>query len=75
MASLLILLSAASISHGWLRPALVGLLSDQLLRTSGVRSLLMVVVGNEEDVSLSKLEMLGKLLGAKAAGMEIRVRL
>ena len=35
---------------------------------------MVVVVGNEEDVGLNKLEMMGKLLGSKPAGLSSKVR-
>ena len=73
LASLLMLLSAASPSLPWLRPSLSNLLSGHLMRSGGVRALLVVVVGNEEDVGLNKLEMMGKLLGSKPAGMSSKV--
>lgn len=50
---------------------MASLLSAQLLRPTGVRSLLLVVIspgsaaGGDDDVSFKKLDMLTRLLGAK----------
>ncbi|KAL8281142.1 hypothetical protein RQP46_006500 [Phenoliferia psychrophenolica] len=70
LSTLLALTSAAYPTHAWLRPNLANLLSAQLLRPGGVRSLLILVAGNEDEVGLAKLEMLARLLGASPTGMD-----
>lgn len=72
-ASLLALLSSASNKLLWLRPALSSLLSSQLLRAGGVRALLLVVVGGDDEVGLPKLEMLSKLMATKSLELSYEV--
>ncbi|GAA5901723.1 hypothetical protein JCM5296_005389 [Sporobolomyces johnsonii] len=78
LATLLTLLgSVRPPSSTVLRPVLSNLLSTQLLRPGGVRSLLIVIVGTgsagggaDDDVNIKQLEMLKRLLGARAEGVD-----
>ncbi|GAA5929961.1 hypothetical protein JCM1841_001227 [Sporobolomyces salmonicolor] len=78
LATLLTLLgSVRPPSSPLLRPVLSNLLSTQLLRPGGVRSLLIVIVGtgsagggSDDDVNIKQLEMLNRLLGARAEGVD-----
>lgn len=82
ISNLLALLSSAPnapATGAWLRPAVSSLLSSQLLRAGGVRSLLLVVVGagaaagGEDEVGVAKLDMLSRLLSARANGTSEQV--
>lgn len=62
LSTVLALHSSSSSKLSWLRPALSNLLSIQLLRPGGVTSLLICVVGDDEEVGVKKLDMLSRLL-------------
>lgn len=65
---LLKLMSTASKKNEWLRPALSNLLSERLAADGGVRSLLIIVIGDDENTSTSKLSTLSQLLRAGVTG-------
>lgn len=72
---LLMLLSSASNQNVWLRPALSILLTEQLVAVGGIRSLLIVVVGNDDTLNTRKLSMLSRLVraGVKGSAKSVRV--
>ncbi|KAM0786858.1 hypothetical protein ACM66B_002284 [Microbotryomycetes sp. NB124-2] len=75
IATLLPLLSSAA-SPTWFKAMIAKLLSDQLTRPGGVRSLLVVVVGSgsaaggQDEVGVRKLDMLHRLLTSSTSNSE-----
>ncbi|KAM0752394.1 hypothetical protein T439DRAFT_379460 [Meredithblackwellia eburnea MCA 4105] len=75
--TLLTLHASSSLAHPTLRSTLADLLSQQLFRPGGVRSLIVLVIGAGEDgagggsVPGQKLDMLARLLAKTPSGMEI----
>ncbi|SCV69399.1 BQ2448_2419 [Microbotryum intermedium] len=74
--NLLAILSTPSTENAWIKPTIANLLSRQLLRTGGVRSLLLIVVGvgaaagSADHVDTRKMDLVMRLLSARS--MEIQ---
>ncbi|KAK4057427.1 hypothetical protein OIO90_001496 [Microbotryomycetes sp. JL221] len=76
ISTLLPLLSSPA-SPSWFRASIAHLLSTQISRPNGVRSLLFIVIGTgsqsggQDEVGIKKLDMLYRLLSAPAPGTEL----
>ncbi|SGZ24900.1 BQ5605_C023g09752 [Microbotryum silenes-dioicae] len=74
--NLLAILSTSSTDNDWSKPTIANLLSRQLLRTGGVRSLLVVVVGvgsaagSADHVDTRKMDLVMRLLRARSENVE-----
>ncbi|SCZ96883.1 BZ3500_MvSof-1268-A1-R1_Chr4-1g06816 [Microbotryum saponariae] len=74
--NLLAILSTFSTENDWIKPTIANLLSRQLLRTGGVRSLLVVVVGvgsaagSADHVDTRKMDLVMRLLRARSGDVE-----